>query len=121
MSRADTVVLVHGAERAFIALVLLLVAPVVCGSKAGAQRDSVVVSRSGAVRTVAEALRSVRAGGRVVVRAGAYREPTIVVERPVTIVGDSGAVLNGENTREIITDKADDVTIRGLALRHSRT
>ena len=79
--------------------------------------SDVVVSPAGPVRTVGEALRIARPGGRVVIRAGVYREPTIVVSRPVTIVGDSGAVLDGENARQIMTVQADDVTIRGLELR----
>ena len=85
--------------------------------RAQAPVDDVVVSPAGPVRTVGEALRIAPPGGRVVVRAGVYREPTIVVSRPVTIVGDSGAVLDGENARQIMTVQADDVTIRGLELR----
>src|SRR5215218_8595510 len=54
----------------------------------------VEVSPAGPVRTVAEALRRVASGGRVIVRAGVYREPTIEVTRPVTLEGERGAVLD---------------------------
>ena len=75
------------------------------------------MSPAGPVRTVGQALAIARPGGRVIVRAGVYREPTIVVSRAVTIVGEPGAVLDGENARQIMTVEADDVTIRGLELR----
>jgi nitrous oxidase accessory protein len=85
-----------------------------------AQRD-VVVSPSGPVRTVSAGLRAARPGARVVVRAGVYREPTIVVDQPVTIVGEPGAVLESDGGRQIMTVQADDVTIRGLAFQHVTT
>ena len=86
----------------------------------GAQA-SVVVSPTGAVRTIAEAIRIARPGARIVVQAGVYREPTIVVTRPVTIAGEPGAVLDGEEARQIMTVQADDVTIRGLEFRRVGT
>ena len=57
------------------------------------------VSPTGPVRTIAEALARTPPGGRIVVRAGVYREPTIQVTRPVEITGDSGAVIDGEGHR----------------------
>lgn len=80
----------------------------------GQQRAEVVVSPDGPVRTIGAALALVRSGGRVIVQAGAYREPTIVVTRPVEIVGRGLPVVDGEGQREIMTIAADDVTVRGL-------
>lgn len=74
----------------------------------------IVVSPDGEVRGIAEAIRRVKPGGTVVVRAGHYREPLIVVDRPVTIVGEGSPTLDGEGRHEIMTIVADDVTVRGL-------
>jgi nitrous oxidase accessory protein len=98
-------------------VLLLAAAPL---APLGAQRD-VVVSPSGAVRTIGQALRIARPGARIVVQAGVYREPTIVVRQPVTITGEPGAVLDGEEARQIMTVQADDVTIRGLEFRRVGT
>lgn len=76
------------------------------------------VSPAGPVRTLAQALALAPAGGRIVVRAGVYREPTIQVTRPVEIAGDSGAILDGDGERQLMTITADDVTVRGLVFRH---
>lgn len=91
---------------------LLLAAPAVLPAQ-----SLVVVDPAGPVRTVTEALARVAPGGRINVRAGNYSEPVIRVAVPVTIVGDSGAVFVGGD-HEIFVVTADDVTFRGLTLRH---
>jgi nitrous oxidase accessory protein len=93
-----------------LALLLALSAPQV------APRDSVVVSPTGDVRTVARALALVRAHGRIIVTAGSYAEPKIHIRQPVTIVGRGLPRFSGERTHEIIEITADDVTISGLHL-----
>jgi nitrous oxidase accessory protein len=50
--------------------------------------ERIVVSPSGPQRSVAEAVRRAPAGSTIVIRAGTYREPQIVVDRPLTIVGE---------------------------------
>jgi len=97
-------------------LAALLAAPLVAAAPAGGQ-ETVEVSPAGPVRTVAAAVRQARPGSRIVVRAGVYREPTIVVDKPVEIVGDRGAVLDGEGERQIMTVTADGVAVRGLVFR----
>ena len=78
----------------------------------------VVVSPTGPVRTIARALEQVAVGGRIVVRAGTYHEPMIIVSRPVEIVGDGRPVVDGEHARQIMRITAPDVTVRGLVFRN---
>jgi nitrous oxidase accessory protein len=80
-------------------------------------QQPVVVSPTGAVRTLSDAVRRARRGGRIVITAGVYREPTINVDKPVTITGERGAVLDGDGKRQILTISADSVTIRGLTFQ----
>ena len=82
-----------------------------------ARPGDVVVGRG--VGTIAEAVRRAPSGGRVVVPRGVHREPVITVDRPVEIVGEPGAVLDGEGARGLLLVTADDVTIRGLTLRNT--
>ena len=107
----------HHAMAAAEAPPLVPVAASITGK--GAQR--VVVSPTGEVRTVGAALARVRPGGEITVEPGVYREPTIVVDKPVTIVGVAGAVLDGERQRAIMIITADDVTVRELELRNVGT
>lgn len=94
----------------------LLVALLVWADPAAAQ--NVVVSPDGPVRSVQEAIEQAPRNGRIIVQAGVYREPTIVVDKPVTILGEGDAVLDGQGDRQIMLVTADSVTVRGLVFRN---
>ena len=93
-------------------LVVMLCLPLV------AEAQRVVTVQPGGPLTIAEAVRTARAFDQVVIARGIYREPTIVIDRPLTIVGEPGAVLDGANATHIMRVEADDVTVRGLTFRN---
>jgi nitrous oxidase accessory protein len=78
-----------------------------------------VVSPAGPFRHLGDAVRVATPGAAIVVRPGVYREPTVHVDRPVSIRGEPGAVLDGEGGRELLVIRAPDVTIEGLTFRHT--
>ena len=100
------------------ALVLTLAGATIAGAQPvttmGALRDTVVVSPEGPVRTIAAGVASARPGGHVLVRAGSYSEPMIVVDRPITLEGEGWPLLDGEGKHELIRIRANDVTVRGF-------
>ena len=75
------------------------------------------VRPGGPLPTLGGALALARPGDTIVVEPGVYREPRLEVTIPVTILGRGGPVLDGAGAHEILTVRADDVTIRGLVLR----
>lgn len=81
----------------------------------------IVVSAEGPFATVGAAVSQAPPGAKIVVRQGTYREPTIVINKPLTLVGQRGAVLDGEGQRELIRIAADSVTVRGLVFRNVGT
>jgi nitrous oxidase accessory protein len=98
-----------------ISIGALIIIARLAGAQPGARE--LVVDQRGSLTTMTEALATARDGDRIVVRAGLYREPTLLVKHRVTIVGDSGAILDGEGSHAIIIVEADSVTIRGLTFR----
>ena len=69
------------------------------------------VGKGARYATVTEALAAAQPGDRVLVRAGVYREPTLVVRTArVTVQGEGWAVLDGQGEREVLVIVADDVT-----------
>lgn len=56
---------------------------------------------------------------RIVVPPGVYREPTIVIDKPLTLVGEAGAILDGEGVRSLLLITADDVTVTGFTIRNT--
>lgn len=79
----------------------------------------VVVPGPASATPIADALALAAPGDTVRIAAGIYREPTIVVHRPVTLIGAPGAVLDGEGQHVILRVRADDVTIRGFTFRNT--
>jgi nitrous oxidase accessory protein len=101
--------------RASIAAAALLV----LSSSVAAQRTIEVAPDHGP--TIAAAVRQARAGDRILLRPGLYREATVVIDRPLTLTGDSGAVLDGAEATHILRIEADDVTVRGLRFQNVRS
>jgi nitrous oxidase accessory protein len=84
----------------------------------GAGSADLVVNPHGALRTLTGALAIARAGDRIVVEAGAYREPPIVVRTPrVTIEGKGWPVFDGSEEHGVLVIEADSVTVRGIVVR----
>jgi nitrous oxidase accessory protein len=92
----------------------LLVAALTQASPAAA--DTLVVSPSGPLRSLAEAVRTAPAGSLVIVRAGHYREPAILIDRPLTILGEGQPVIEPTGDHTLVRVVADGVTLRGLVL-----
>ncbi len=68
--------------------------------------------------TISAAVRAAHAGDTVRIHGGVYAESTIVVDKPLTIVGDGWPVLDGRVQHGLLLVTADDVTIAGLVLRN---
>ncbi|MGB7213078.1 MAG: nitrous oxide reductase family maturation protein NosD [Gemmatimonadales bacterium] len=84
----------------------------------GPIRRPIDVRPDGAVATLTAALRMAQAGDTIIVHAGTYREPPIIVDLPVTILGAGRPVFDGGGAHEIIEVRANDVTLQGLVLQN---
>jgi nitrous oxidase accessory protein len=60
-------------------------------------------------------------GERIVVPPGTYRGATLVIDKPLELVGAGDAILDGEGKRQLIEVRSDDVLIRGFVLRNIGT
>ena len=98
------------------AFVLALLSPGTGGGQA-----TITVSPGGRVQTLTAAIAAASPHAKIVVKPGVYREPTIVVDKPVEIIGEGWPVLDGASARQIMTVTADSVTIRGLHFEHVGT
>jgi nitrous oxidase accessory protein len=78
----------------------------------------IVVAPRGTISTVSAALALARPGDRVRVGPGVYREPRLVIDKRLELIGEDGAVLDGQNAHEVVTVTADSVVIRGFTVRN---
>lgn len=105
-------------SRLTLGVAALIGAALAGGARVAAQAPrTITVAPGGPVSSVGAALALARDGDRIRIEPGTYREPTIVVDKRVTIEGTAGAVLDGEGRHQIMTVSADDVTVRGLTFR----
>ena len=95
-----------------------MILPLLLAVLAGTPRTPLIVRAGGVFPTLSSALAQARPNDTILVEAGTYREPTIRVTRPVTILGRGWPVLDGALATDILVVAADDVTLRGLTFRN---
>lgn len=76
-------------------------------------------TRAGELGALGARIAGAPAFSRIVVPAGVYREPTIVITKPLQLVGEAGAILDGEGARTVLLVLADDVTVTGFTIRNT--
>lgn len=82
---------------------------------------TVTVCPTCAVKKLADAVKLAGAGATIVIRSGLYSESDVVIDKPVSLVGQDSPVIDGGGKSQIITVKADGVAITGLTLKNSGT
>lgn len=72
------------------------------------------VAVSGAIGPIGRLIADAAAGDTVVIPGGVHDEGTIVIDRPLVLIGEAGAVLSGGGSGAVLLVQADDVTVTGL-------
>jgi nitrous oxidase accessory protein len=78
-----------------------------------------IVRPAGPLQTLQEAINNAMPGDTIMVERGVYREPTIVVNKPLYLKGIGYPVLDGQKKNEIMIIKSSRVIVEGFALQHS--
>ena len=76
--------------------------------------QTVEVCESCTISTLKEAIETAKDFDTIVVKKGTYKEFDILVNKPLTIIGEDYPVIDGELKGEIITIISDNVTVDGL-------
>jgi nitrous oxidase accessory protein len=69
--------------------------------------------------TIQKALNNAAANDTILVSEGTYYEKNILVDKPITLIGENFPVLDGENKYEILSIKASNVNISGFKIQRS--
>ena len=77
------------------------------------------IAKNGAVNSVQKAISMAKNGDTILVEPGTYKEKNIVIDKSIVLLGNHYPVLDGEHTSEIISVKANNVTVKGFKLIHS--
>jgi len=83
--------------------------------------DTLNVVPGGKLESIKVALNIARAGDVIQIAPGLYQEGQIIVDKAVTLIGIQYPIIDGSNESEIITIKANGVTIKGLQIQNVGT
>lgn len=70
-------------------------------------------------KLISEALTTALPGDTLIIKSGTYKEGNLIIDKPVSIIGNNFPVIDGENKYEIFTVKSDNVFITGLKFINS--
>ena len=72
------------------------------------------VQKNGAINSIQKAISMEKNGDTILVEPGIYKEKNIIVDKSIVLIGNQYPVLDGEHTYEIISVKANNVTVKGI-------
>ena len=73
---------------------------------------SIIDSKKG--DSINQSILNASSGDTLFIKAGKYHEANLMVDKPMTILGENNAIIDGAELGQILTIKADHVTISGL-------
>jgi len=94
----------------FSLVVILFISPFVIDAK------TIKVGGSSSIKSIKAAIKLASPGDTILVASGHYKEGNIIIAKNITLKGVDFPVLDGEKKFEIISIKANDVTVEGFKL-----
>ncbi len=80
--------------------------------------ETIIVCKTCKVNSIKEAIAMAEDFDTIRVQKGTYKEFDIIINKPLTIIGENLPVIDGELKGEIITIISDNVTIDGLFIKN---
>ena len=68
------------------------------------------------IKTIKQAIKIVEDGDEIYLKKGVYKENNIIINKSISLIGELGAIIDGENSGGIIIFEADNFTIKGLKI-----
>ena len=76
--------------------------------------DTIEVCSSCEFTTIKEAIAQAQEFDTIIIKKGTYKEFNIIIDKPLTVIGENYPTIDGELKGEIITIVSDNVTVDGL-------
>ncbi|PKP07882.1 MAG: nitrous oxide reductase family maturation protein NosD [Bacteroidetes bacterium HGW-Bacteroidetes-3] len=76
----------------------------------------IVVCDSCNVKTIKEAIKMANNGDEILIKKGVYKENDILINKPISLIGEKGAVIDGQNVGGMFFCETNNFTIKGLKI-----
>ena len=83
--------------------------------------QTIEVCKTCDISTLKDAIAQAKDLDTIIIKKGTYKEHSIFIDKSLTIIGENYPVIDGEKKGEIITIKADNVTVDGLFITNVGT
>lgn len=80
-----------------------------------------IVCKDCSYTSLKSAISKANSGDRIVLKKGEYKEHDIIIDKSVDIIGEEGAIIDGEMKAGIMIISADSVTVSGLIIKNVGT
>ncbi|MCF6294592.1 MAG: nitrous oxide reductase family maturation protein NosD [Flavobacteriaceae bacterium] len=96
-------------KKGFISLIIIF-----CASVLNIKAETIEVCTTCKITSIKEAIAIAKDFDTIIVKKGTYYEYDIVIDKPLTIIGENYPVIDGKLKGEIITIHSDNVTVGGF-------
>jgi nitrous oxidase accessory protein len=79
----------------------------------------ITVGKNQPVKTITSAIKLSASGDTIIVQSGMYHEGNIIVDKPLTLLGENKPIIDGDRKFEVISIKSDSVILKGFRIQHS--
>ncbi len=76
----------------------------------------IVVCESCGIKTIKEAVKIANDGDEILIKKGVYKENGIVINKSISLIGEKGVIIDGEDVGGILIFEADNFKIKGLKI-----
>ena len=78
--------------------------------------SQITVCNACEVSTIEKAINLAKNGDTIFIKKGIYKENDLLIDKSVTIVGEEGAVLDGQNISGVLIITADDFVLKNVKI-----
>jgi nitrous oxidase accessory protein len=80
---------------------------------------TIIVGPGETIKSLKKAIELAKNNDSLFLKNGVYKEGNIILTKSLTIIGESNAILEGENKFEIFTISGKNITIKGIRFQNS--
>lgn len=81
--------------------------------------DTLYVNQAPSVSSIIQTIQNANPYDVIIIKKGVYKGGNIIIEKPISIIGEKDAIIDGEFKNEIFTIASNHVNISGMTLKNT--
>jgi len=76
----------------------------------------IVVCESCGIKSIKEAIKMAKDGDEILIKKGIYKENDILINKPISLIGEKGTIIDGQNKGGMLFLETNNIKIKGLKI-----